>query len=87
MTTDIVPGDVSFEEIYDEYYCMLLAYLVRLVHDREAAEDLCQESFIKALRHWHKRNLQTNTIAWLYRIATNTAYDYLRQQNRYTSPH
>lgn len=82
MTTDLVPCDISFEEMYDEYYNMLLAYLVRLVRDREAAEDLCQESFIKALRNWHTRDPYANTVAWLYRIATNTAYDYLRRQKR-----
>jgi RNA polymerase sigma-70 factor (ECF subfamily) len=60
----------------------LLCYLERLVRHREAAEDLCHETFIKVLRHWERRATLLSERAWLYRIATNTAFDYLRQQRR-----
>jgi RNA polymerase sigma-70 factor (ECF subfamily) len=70
------------ELLYQEYQRPVLAYLTRLVSDREAAEDLCQEAFIKAIRGWEGRDPTANIVAWLYRIATNTAYDYLRRQRR-----
>jgi RNA polymerase sigma-70 factor (ECF subfamily) len=70
------------ELLYEEYQRSLLAYLTRLVSDREAAEDLCQETFIKALRGWSERDPSASVGAWLYRIATNTAYDYLRRRRR-----
>ena len=70
------------EVLYDEYQRPLLAYLTRLVSDREAAEDLCQETFIKAMRGWDQRDAAASVTAWLYRIATNTAYDYLRRRRR-----
>jgi RNA polymerase sigma-70 factor, ECF subfamily len=70
------------ELIYQEYQRPVLAYLTRLVSDRETAEDLCQETFIKALRGWEGRDATASVAAWLYRIATNTAYDYLRRQRR-----
>jgi RNA polymerase sigma-70 factor (ECF subfamily) len=70
------------ELLYQEYQRPVLAYLTRLVSDREAAEDLCQETFIKALRGWEGRDATASVVAWLYRIATNTAYDYLRRQRR-----
>ncbi len=38
--------------------------------------------FTKALRNWHGREAGANVSAWLYRIATNTAYDYLRRKQR-----
>ncbi|HWQ15718.1 MAG TPA: sigma-70 family RNA polymerase sigma factor [Roseiflexaceae bacterium] len=70
------------EMLYTDYQRPVLAYLTRLVSDRETAEDLCQETFIKALRRWESRDPTASVVAWLYRIATNTAYDYLRRQRR-----
>src|SRR5215213_2295332 len=70
------------EILYQEYQRPLLAYLTRLVSDREAAEDLCQETFIKAMRGWEQRDAAASVTAWLYRIATNTAYDFLRRRRR-----
>jgi RNA polymerase sigma-70 factor (ECF subfamily) len=73
---------VVIETLYEEYHRSVLAYLTRLVSDRETAEDLCQETFIKALRGWDQRDPNANATAWLYRIATNTAYDHLRRRRR-----
>ena len=70
------------ELLYEEYQRPVLAYLTRLVSDRETAEDLCQETFIKAMRGWEGRDSSASVGAWLYRIATNTAYDYLRRRRR-----
>jgi RNA polymerase sigma-70 factor, ECF subfamily len=53
-----------------------------MVGDHEAAEDLCQETFLKALRSWAQHDPQANAVAWIYRIATNTAYDHLRRHRR-----
>jgi RNA polymerase sigma-70 factor (ECF subfamily) len=72
----------SVECLYREHRRPLLAYLARVVGDREAAEDLCQETFLKALRSWARHDPAANPVAWLYRIATNTAYDYLRRRRR-----
>jgi RNA polymerase sigma-70 factor, ECF subfamily len=72
----------SFEQLYEAYHRPLLRYLERLVRQHETAEDLCHESFIKALRHWDERDPSLSARGWLYSIATNTAFDYLRQQRR-----
>lgn len=74
--------ETSIELLYEEYQRPLLAYLTRLVSDREAAEDLCQETFVKALRGWSQRDASASVAAWIYRIATNTAYDFLRRRRR-----
>jgi RNA polymerase sigma-70 factor (ECF subfamily) len=68
--------------LYEEYQRPVLAYLTRLVSDPESAQDLCQETFVKALRAWEGRDPNASPIAWLYRIATNTAYDHLRRRRR-----
>jgi RNA polymerase sigma-70 factor (ECF subfamily) len=80
-TTDTRPAQ-GFENLYQEYHSRLLAHLTRLVHDRATAEDLCQDSFLKAMRNWDGRDTSASVSAWLYRIATNTAYDYLRRGRR-----
>lgn len=72
----------GIEGFYEVYQRPLLAHLTRLVGDRATAEDLCQETFIKALRNWDGREAGASVSAWLYRIATNTAYDHLRRKQR-----
>ncbi len=72
--------DTQIEALYTDYSRAVLAHLKRLVSDHEVAEDLCQETFIKALRAWNRRDTNASVTAWLYRIATNTAYDHLRRR-------
>src|SRR6185295_2131348 len=82
MTESRMHPGAYVELLYEEYQRPVLAYLTRLVSDREAAEDLCQETFIKAMRGWDQRDASASVTAWLYRIATNTAYDHLRRRRR-----
>src|SRR5436305_7000260 len=70
------------EALYRAQYSSLLAYLKRMVGDRATAEDLCHETFLKAFRSWDQQPKVINAKAWLRRIATNTAYDYLRRCRR-----
>jgi RNA polymerase sigma-70 factor (ECF subfamily) len=77
-------GQKSVEQLYHEHRRPIQAYLARLIDDHETAEDLCQETFFKALRGWNGHDPAASPVGWLYRIATNTAYDYLRRR-RYTS--
>lgn len=66
--------------LYEAEHGQILAFLVRLVRTPEAAEDLCQDTFIKALLAWPERDPAGNVFAWLYAIARHTAIDYLRGQ-------
>jgi RNA polymerase sigma-70 factor (ECF subfamily) len=75
----IQPG-TTLESLYEAYQGPLMAHLIRLVDDRSTAEDLCQETFLKVLRAWDSGAPIVNVGAWLYRIATNTAYDHLRRR-------
>ena len=72
----------SFEDLYASYQRAIEAHLVRLVSDPEVAADLSQDTFVKAMRNWDQRDRSASAVAWLYRIATNTAYDYLRRRKR-----
>ena len=72
----------TIEHLYTRYHQRLCRYLERLVNDREAAEDLTQETFIKAMLHAHEVSTASAFRSWLYRIATNTAYDHVRRRRR-----
>jgi RNA polymerase sigma-70 factor (ECF subfamily) len=50
------------------------------VADRQQAEDLTQDTFVKAYRALARLPADANERAWLYRIATNTALDWLRRR-------
>jgi RNA polymerase sigma-70 factor, ECF subfamily len=80
--TGIQTGDHtwSFDQIYDEYKTPIYRYIYHLVGDREQADDLTQDTFLKAFRALPKMNANLKLSAWLYRIATNTAYDALRRR-------
>src|SRR5690349_16122795 len=70
----------SFDQIYDEYKTPIYNYVYHLVGDREQADDLTQDTFLKAFRALPKMDANLKLSAWLYRIATNTAYDALRRR-------
>lgn len=76
------PDSAAIADLYVQYQHQLRGYLTRLIGDYTTAEDLCHECFSKAIRAWHQRNPECNRVAWLFQIATNTAYDELRRRRR-----
>jgi RNA polymerase sigma-70 factor (ECF subfamily) len=74
------PTPWSFDQIYDDYQTPIYRYVLRLVGDREQADDLTQDTFLKAFRALPKMDATLKVSAWLYRIATNTCYDTLRRR-------
>jgi RNA polymerase sigma-70 factor, ECF subfamily len=76
-------GDLlAFEQIIFEFEKPLWNYLVRLSGSRDDAEDLIQETFVKVYKHIKSIDSSKNIKSWIYTIATNTAYDYLRKRKR-----
>jgi RNA polymerase sigma-70 factor (ECF subfamily) len=74
-------GDtVAFERLFEKYHAPVLNYLHRMVGDRALAEDLTQDSFVKAYKALPGTRPDLAFKAWLYRIATNTAISYLRRK-------
>ena len=65
---------VDWATVYRNSYQELVRYLHRRVWDLERAEDLAQESFVRALDHEPE-----NPRAWVFRIATNLANDEVRK--------
>jgi len=70
----------NFEHVYAEYRERIYQRIYALVSDREEAEDLTQETFLRAFKALQAMKGPLNMSAWLYRIATNVAYDTLRRR-------
>jgi RNA polymerase sigma-70 factor (ECF subfamily) len=58
------------------------SHISRYVSQKEDVEDICLESFQKAFSQIDSYNPEYKFSTWLYRIARNTAFDYLSKQNR-----
>src|SRR5262245_29934144 len=61
----------AFAEIVKRYWPRLFRWLYHLTHDRHLAEDVAQETFLKALAHLDRFRVGTNFRAWLFRIGHN----------------
>lgn len=62
----------EFEEIAMEHINSLYSMAIRLVFNKEAAEDLVQETYLKAYRFFDTFQKGTNIKAWLFKILRNT---------------
>lgn len=72
----------DIEGIYLQYHDRLYRHLVHLVSDRDQAEELVQDVFVRVLLALPKMSNDLHLSAWLYRIATNIGYDALRRRRR-----
>ncbi len=71
----------AFNELVDRYQSMVFSLCVRLLGDRQAAEDATQETFLSAYRAI-PRFTGSNVRGWMLRIASNASKDELRRRHR-----
>jgi len=71
--------DTAFAVLFEQFHAPILNYLHRMVSDRALAEDLTQDTFVKAYKALPRTQPDLQFKAWLYRIATNTALSHLRR--------
>ena len=74
----------AFDVLVSKYQRRLMRLVSRLVHDPAEAEDVVQETFIKAYRALRHFRGDAAFYTWLYRIGINTAKNYLVTQSRRT---
>jgi len=76
-------GDKSaFDPLVQKYQNKIINLISRYVKDPNAARDVAQEAFLKAYRGLEKFRGDSAFYTWLYRIAINTAKNYLVSENR-----
>jgi len=69
------------DRLIEQYQHRLLRYLVYLSGNRELAEDLFQETWIRVLERGHQYDGKHEFSTWLYAVARNLTIDYLRKKN------
>jgi RNA polymerase sigma-70 factor (ECF subfamily) len=72
----------AFATIVERYHERLYAVVVRIVHDRADAEEVTQETFLRAYRNLASFHLDSALYTWLYRIAVNAAVDLAKKRRR-----
>ncbi|MBA2671528.1 MAG: sigma-70 family RNA polymerase sigma factor [Gemmatimonadetes bacterium] len=72
----------GFNELVERYQSRLLNFVYRTTGDRERAEDLVQETFIRIYRHLHRFDQTKKFSTWAYTIASNLAKNELRNRSR-----
>jgi RNA polymerase sigma-70 factor (ECF subfamily) len=70
----------AFDMLVRRYAAPVYAFLYGLVDDRDVAEDLAQETFVKAWKRLADFDPDGNVKAWLFRVARNAAYDFLKKK-------
>ena len=84
--------EAAYRELVRRYERPLFSLLYRMVRDRELAEDLAQETFVKALNAIESYRPEYKFSSWIFKIANNDAIDHLRRRELDTlslegSPH
>ncbi|MFB9844427.1 RNA polymerase sigma factor [Mucilaginibacter ginsenosidivorans] len=83
VITRVLGGDVRAFELLVKQYEKLVFYVIhRLVKDKHAAEDICQEVFIKVHKSLVRFSFQSKLSTWIARIAYLTAINYVKKYNR-----
>jgi RNA polymerase sigma-70 factor, ECF subfamily len=82
----------AFRELVRRYERPVFSLIFRMVRDRETAEDLAQDTFIKVLNNIDRYRPEFKLSSWLFKIANNVTIDHLRRRQLATvsldgSPH
>ena len=78
---DVLEGKTSrYEYFLDKYGQQVFTLIVRIVVSQEDAEELTQDTFLKAFRHLSSFKAESNFSTWIYRIAYNTAISAVRKK-------
>ena len=72
----------SFAQQVERHRPEILAYLVRLLGSRHDAEDACQDALLRACRAFDEATVNADARAWLFKIATRSAFTVWRRQRR-----
>lgn len=72
----------SFEQVVEQYHKMVFRTALGFVHQKEDAEDLTQEVFIRAYRSRERFRGDSEISTWLYRITVNLSLSYINTKSR-----
>ena len=73
-------SEAAYRELLTRYERPVFSLIFRMVRDREMAEDLAQETFIKVLNNLDRYSPEFKFSSWLFKIANNLTIDHLRRR-------
>src|SRR5947207_7227570 len=71
----------AYRELIKRYERPVFSLIYRMVRDKETAEDLAQETFIKVLNNIDRYRPEFKFSSWLFKIANNITIDHLRRRH------
>ena len=83
LIDDCIKGSsLAQKKLFDKFAPKMLFVCLRYCKDKESAEDVLQDSFIKIFTHLSEYNKDKVLEAWIRRIVVNTALDFLRKNKK-----
>jgi len=73
----------ALESLYRRHHDRIYAVCYRMTGDRQAAEDLVQESFLRILRYSGSFKGDAAFTTWLYRLVRNVCLDHMKKEDRH----
>lgn len=70
----------AFKTLLEKHLGSVYAFVFHLVRDPASAEDITQETFVKAWRSLNRYDVKKPFRTWLFAIAKNSAYDWLKKK-------
>ncbi len=86
MESQSLVDDREFRQLIDPYHHELLVHCYRMLGSLSEAEDVLQETLLRAWQHLDSLKTQSSLRAWMYRIASNAALDALDRRKRRALP-
>lgn len=83
LVKECVSGDTKAQRLlFDRFAPKMLGVVMRYINDKERAEDVLQDSFIKVFKSIHKFEHSGSLEGWIRRIMVNTALDQIRKNKK-----
>jgi RNA polymerase sigma-70 factor (ECF subfamily) len=77
------PTEETFHAVFIRFSRPVLSFIHSMLHDHSQAEDLCQETFVRAFRKLDAKNESTTLSTWIFGIASNVVRESVKR--KYTS--
>lgn len=72
----------DFERLISEHQSALIRYAYRMVKNRELAQDMVQEAFIRYMKNPPKYGLPRQRASWLFRVTHNLCIDFMKRDTK-----
>jgi RNA polymerase sigma factor (sigma-70 family) len=79
----VIKGDTNaFAVLVNRYKDMVFTLSLKMLKDREEAEEVSQDTFVKVFKSFNKFNGESKFSTWMYKVAFNTCLDRLKKNKR-----